>query len=83
MHYAHIDSTGVVVPDDVMPGNYAFDWDGEISYGYQKLNTTYAISDPNTEPGLDVTTVSVQATAFFGTMDIVFFDGIAGIWDPK
>ena len=84
MHYADIGPTGVVEDEGPMPGQYAYDWDGIISYGYQTLShIQYPITDPSTQPGLDDTTVAITATAFFGSLDIVFFDGIAGIWDPQ
>ncbi len=82
MRYASINGNGQVVPGGLLPGDAIFTWYGVINPGYQKLNDTFKIM-PGTIPGLDVTTVRVTAPVFFGIFDIVFFDGIAGIWDPK
>ena len=81
MHYAYWNSYGKATPGDPMPGEYWFDWEGIISPGYLELDDTYEII-AGTIPGLDVTTVRIQAPVFFGCIDIIFFDGVAGIWDP-
>ena len=83
MHYAAFDpSTGKVIPGDLMCGSPIFDWQGAIAPGYTKLNDTFYIEGCN-HAGLDVTTVRIVAPIFFGIFDIIFFDGIAGIWDPQ
>ena len=82
-HYAHIDPlTTEIIADGPLPGAYAFDIDQAIGYGYQVINDTYFIP-AGTNPGLDVTTVRVTCPLGFGLFDLVFFDDIAGIWDPQ
>jgi len=82
MHYASWGQYGEIVPGGLLPGDPIFNWSGVISPGYQVLNDTYYIP-PGTIPGLDVTTVRISAPVYFGLFDIVFFDGVAGIWDPQ
>jgi hypothetical protein len=82
MHYASFDQNNVIIPGGLMPGSPVYVWQGIISPGYQILNDTYYIP-PGTVPGLDVTTVRIEAPVFLGIFDIIFFDGIAGIWDPS
>ncbi len=81
MRYASIDPNGQVIPGGLLPGNSTFTWYGVICPGYQKVNDTFKI-EWGTTPGLDVTTCRLEAPVFFGIFDIIFFDGIAGIWDP-
>lgn len=82
MRYAYIDSNGQVQPGGLMPGAPTYSWSGVVSQGYQFLNDTYYIPG-GTIPGLNVTTARLTAPILFGTFDVVFFDGTAGIWDPQ
>ena len=81
MHYASFDVDGKVVAGALMPGNPTFNWNGVISPGYQKMNDTYYIPT-GTLPGLDVTKCKITAPVLFGLIDVIFYDGVAGIWDP-
>jgi len=81
-HYATFGPYGNVIPGPLMLGEPTFYWEGFIYPGYQALNDTYYIPS-GTSPGLNVTTVRLQAPVFFGTIDIIFFDNIGGIWDPQ
>jgi hypothetical protein len=82
MHYAAFGVNNEIIAGPIMPGAPTFNWSGIISPGYQSLNDLYFI--PNgTLPGLDVTTVRVQAPIFFGMLDLIFYDGVAGVWDPQ
>ena len=81
MHYAAFDGFGKVIAGGLMPGAPIYNWSGVISPGYQMMNDTYYIPG-GTIAGLDVTTVRITAPVFFGCIDIIFFDGVAGIWDP-
>jgi hypothetical protein len=86
MHYAEWDPAdmGAIIVGDPLPGAYQFVWEGIINPGYMMppLNDTFHIEN-NTLPGLDVTTCRITAPIFFGIFDIIFFDGVAGIWDPQ
>lgn len=75
------DDDGNIVVGDPLPGESTFDWEGVLSVGATALHDGYYI-DPGCPPGLDVTTVRISAPVFFGIYDIIFFDGIAGNWDP-
>ena len=81
MHYASFDTNGYIVPGALMPGDPIFTWTGVISPGYQKISDTYYIPS-GTLAGLDVTTARVTAPVLLGLIDVIFFDGVAGIWDP-
>jgi len=81
MHYASWDINGNIVVGGLLPGDPVFTWNGIIVPGYQVINDLFTIV-PGTQPGLDVTTVKVSAPVFFGIFDVIFFDGVAGIWDP-
>ena len=75
------DGNGNYIPGDELPGDSTFEWHGVLPVGYTLLQDDYAI--PGGCPaGLDVTTVRITAPVFFGIFDIVFFDGVAGVWDP-
>jgi len=82
MHYAAFDSDGKVIAGGLMLGAPTFEWEGIISPGYQKLNDTYYIPS-GTSPGLNVTKCKITAPVFFGLIDVIFYDGVAGIWDPQ
>jgi hypothetical protein len=82
MCYADFGVGGEIIVGGPLPGAPEYDWEGIISPGYQTLNDTFAIV-PGTLPGLDVTTCEIEAPIMFGLIDIIFFDGIAGIWDPQ
>jgi len=82
MCYADYNSDGEIITGAPLPGDPEFDWQGIISPGYQSLNDTFTIV-AGTTPGLDVTTCHIEAPILFGIFDIIFFDGIAGIWDPQ
>jgi len=82
MRYASYGPFGNIIAGAPMPGDYQFVWTGVIYTGYQKLFDTYYIPS-GTNPGLNVTTVRVEAPVFFGLFDIIFFDAVAGIWDPQ
>lgn len=79
--YAGVNAWGMVYAKGPMPGQYAFDWYGVIAPGYTILNDTYYIPS-GTEPGLNVTTVRIKSKIFCGLLDIIWFDCIAGVWDP-
>lgn len=64
-----------------LPGASTYSWFGTLPVGYTLLQDSFYIG-PGCPPGLDVTTVRIAAPIFFGIFDIVFFDGIAGVWDP-
>ena len=81
MRYASFNQYGQIIPGGLLPGASTFVWSGIISPGYQTVNDQFLIVS-GTQPGLDVTTVRIEAPVFLGIFDIVFFDGIAGIWDP-
>ena len=81
MHYAAFDANGKVVAGALMPGAPIYNWTGVISPGYQMLNDTYYIPG-GTTAGLNVTTARVTAPIFLGLIDVIFFDGVAGVWDP-
>ena len=81
MHYASWDTNGLLVVGGMLPGLPVYTWSGIIVPGYQVLNDTFLIV-AGTNPGLDVTTVRVEAPIFFGLYDVIYFDGVAGIWDP-
>jgi len=81
MHYASWDTDGQIVVGGLMAGSPTYIWNGIINPGYQTLNDTYYI-DPSNSPGLNVTTVKITAPVFFGMVDVVLFDAVAGIWDP-
>ena len=81
MHYASWDIDGNIVVGGLLPGDPVFTWSGIIVPGYQVINDLFTIV-PGTLPGLDVTTVKITAPVFFGIFDVIFFDGVAGIWDP-
>lgn len=81
MRYAAFSGDGQIIPGALLPGSPIFYWTGIINPGYQVINDTYYIP-PGTTPGLDVTTARLTAPIFFGIIDIIFFDGIAGIFDP-
>ncbi len=81
MHYASWDINGNIVVGGLLPGDPVFTWNGVIVPGYQVINDLFTIV-PGTLPGLDVTTVKISAPVFFGIFDVIFFDGVAGIWDP-
>ncbi len=81
MHYASFNAAGEIVVGGLLPGDPIFYWEGVVSPGYQTLNDTFHIV-PGTVPGLDVTTAELRAPVFFGIFEIIFFDGIAGVWDP-
>ena len=82
MHYASFGAEGQVIPGPLLPGDPIFFWTGVVNPGYQKINDLFTIV-PGTSPGLDVTTARLTAPIFFGIFDIVFFDGVAGIFDPS
>jgi hypothetical protein len=82
MHYAAFDSDGKVIAGGIMPGVPLYEWSGIISPGYQVLNDTYYIPT-GTSPGLNVTKCRVTAPVFFGLIEVIFYDGVAGIWDPQ
>ena len=82
MRYGYYDGNGKIQAGDLLPGDPIFQWSGIISPGYSFLTDSFTIVN-GTLPGLDVTTVKIEAPVFFGIVDIVFFDGIAGIWDPQ
>jgi hypothetical protein len=84
MRYADFDDDGDIICGDPLPGAYSYEWSGIINPGYMlpALHDSFYI-EPGTNPGLDVTCVEIEAPIFFGIFDIIFFDGIAGIWDPK
>ncbi|MFH1675995.1 MAG: hypothetical protein ABIC40_03135, partial [bacterium] len=82
MRYAAFDGNGQIYAGDLLPGLPIYNWSGTINPGYQKLNDTFQIVS-GTIPGLDVTTVKIHSLIFFGIFDIIFFDGVAGIWDPQ
>ena len=82
MHYASFDANGKVIAGAIMPGEPVYDWSGVISPGYQVLNDDYPIV-AGTIPGLNVTTARLTAPIFFGLIDVIFYDGVAGIWDPQ
>ena len=82
MRYAAFDADGKVVGGALLPGLSTFNWSGIISPGYQVVNDLFLIV-PGTVAGLDVTTVRITAPVFLGAFDIIFFDGVAGIWDPQ
>ena len=82
MRYAAFGSEGQIISGDLLPGDPIFYWTGIVNPGYQKINDLFTIV-PGTIPGLDVTTARLTAPIFFGIFDIVFFDGIAGIFDPS
>ena len=81
MHYAAFGINSEVIAGPLMPGAPIFNWTGVISPGYQFVNDTYYIPS-GTIAGLDVTTVHIEAPIFLGIFDWVYFDGVAGIWDP-
>jgi hypothetical protein len=82
MHFASWDTNGEIVVGGLMVGDPTYTWYGIITPGYNVLNDTYYIAPGNT-PGLNVTTVKISAPVFFGMIDVIFFDGVAGIWDPQ
>jgi hypothetical protein len=75
------DGDGNIVIGDPLPGESTYVWTGILPVGYTLLQDSYYIP-PGAPPGLDVTTVKVHAPVLFGMYDIIFFDGIAGVWDP-
>jgi hypothetical protein len=81
MHYATFNANGGVVAGALLPGAPIYQWSGIISPGYMTLNDTFQIV-AGTNPGLDVTTCQVRAPMFFGLFDVIFYDGISGVWDP-
>jgi hypothetical protein len=82
MHYASFDVNGNIVKGGLLPGAPVYTWSGILPAGLTNLNDQFTIV-PGTSAGLDVTTVQVKAPFFLGWFDLVFFDGIAGIWDPQ
>jgi hypothetical protein len=82
MRYGYYDGNGQIQAGDLLPGSPIFQWSGIISPGYSSLMDSFTIVN-GTLPGLDVTTVKIEASVFFGIFDFVFFDNIAGIWDPQ
>jgi hypothetical protein len=81
MRYAEFDEYGVIEEGDLLPGEPTYVWSGQIGSGYSSLNDLFTIV-PGTQAGLDVTCVEVEAPIFFGMLNIIFFDDIAGVWDP-
>ena len=82
MHYASWDINGDIVVGGLLPGDPVFTWNGVIPPGFTTLNDTFDIVS-GTIPGLDVTTVKIHVPIFCGCLDIIWFDGVAGIWDPQ
>lgn len=84
MHEAYVDGNGVIKAGPPMKGDYSYEWTGIINPGYMipPLTDTYYIC-PGNVPGMNVTTVEVEAPIFFGCIDIIFLDCICGVWDPQ
>ncbi|HEX9746190.1 MAG TPA: hypothetical protein VGB30_12260 [bacterium] len=83
MHYAAFGPFNNVVVGPLMPGAPVFIWHGAIYFGWNPcLNDDYYIP-AGTTPGLDLTTVRIEAPAGLGVFDYIFHDGICGIWDPQ
>jgi hypothetical protein len=82
MHYATFDADGDIIEGALLPGSPTWTWNGIIPKGFSTYNDTFEI-DPGTETGLDITTVEVDAVIFFGLLEIIYYDGIAGVWDPQ
>lgn len=84
MHYASIDAMGRVIAGGLMPGAPTWHWTGIITPGYQCFADPDGYYIPGgTIPGLNVTTVKVMAPVLMGNVCILFFDCVAGIWDPQ
>jgi len=84
MHYAAITPDGIIVAGAIIPpaANSTFNWEGVIGTGYMTITDEFCIP-AGTTPGLDVTTVRITAPVFFGEFDYIYFDNVAGIWDPQ
>ena len=82
MHYSYFDTDGRIQAGPAMLGQFWHDWYGEISMGYNTYNDDYYIPGGST-PGLNVTTCFVHVFVSFGFVEYIFFDGVAGIWDPQ
>lgn len=72
---------GGVVIGGLMYGEPVFDWYGIIPSGLSQIHDDFYIT-LNQPSGNFVTTVKVSAPVFFGIFDIIFFDGIGGMFDP-
>ena len=84
--YAHwgVDKKGkkIAIPDGLLPGEPVFDWTGVFpGKSDTVINDLFTIV-PGTLPGLDVTTVRIIWPWYGGWQIKVYWDGVAGIWDP-
>lgn len=82
MRYASWDSNGDPVPGALMPGSPVYNWTGILYEGLNVLNDTYYIPG-GTTPGLNVTTVRLDWDACNGLITFLYFDDVAGVWDPQ
>ena len=82
-HYAIFDANGKIVAGPPLPcDDWRECWSGVISPGYNVIHDCFYIC-PSVSPGLMVTTARLTAPVFFGIIDVIFFDGVAGVWDPQ
>jgi hypothetical protein len=65
-----------------MPGSPVYNWTGILYEGLNVLNDTYTIPG-GTTPGLNVTTVRLDWDACDGEITLLYFDDVAGVWDPQ
>lgn len=82
MRYATWDSNGDPVPGNLMPGSPIYSYTGLIYVGVNVFNDLYYIPG-GTTPGLNVTTVRLDWDTCNGLFTLLYFDDVAGVWDPK
>lgn len=83
MHRAYVNTwTGQVIVGPLMLGDATFVWEGVVPSGYTDIMDTYYI-DPANPSGNFVTTVRLELPLPYGTLDVLFYDAIAGVFDPK
>ena len=83
MHRAYVNTvTKEIVIGPLMYGDSVYTWEGVIPPGVTKIRDDYYIH-PSNPSGNFVTTVEVSLPLLYGTVEILFFDGVAGVFDPQ
>ena len=80
MRRAYIYGNNIVL-GELMLGEPTFTWNGIIPSGLSMVEDEFYIL-PYQPSGNFATTVRVSSPVFFGLIEVIWFDGICGVFDP-
>jgi len=70
-----------IVLGELMLGDSTYDWHGIVPPGISMVEDSFYIL-PTQPSGNFATTVKLTSPIFFGLIEVIWFDGICGVFDP-